>query len=83
MRDFHIAAFKRYDQNSFVSCPVHDTAASKFCVSYPGMPFSSSTIDFDTLFQAQEIMRALNAAFEAGKSAKLRELRNFLGLGPS
>jgi len=75
-----VTAWKRHGERHLTHCGIDDEEAIKFEVSYSGMVYQCCTLDFDNLFQAQRVVSALNNSFEAGKVAKLAELRNFLGV---
>jgi len=61
-------------------CPLEDPDAFVWEISYSGTKYSTTTLDCNSLFRAQEVQRALECSFKAGGKAKLAELRAFIGV---
>ena len=68
------------DGKNLVVCEKTDELAEKYDVSFPGMVYASSVLTYDNLHDAEEVQRALERCFEAGKKYKLAELRKFIGV---
>lgn len=62
-------------------CERDDPAATRWSVGYPGMPYTCSTLDFDSKYMAEKVEHALTLCFEAGGRAKIRDFRRFIGVG--
>ena len=73
------AAKRAEDPMYLLSCLPDDPAAIQFSISYPGMPYSCSTVDLDSRYAAENVQRALERVFEAGKRAAKQELRSWIG----
>lgn len=75
-----VQAWKKTDDGEYLTpCDFNDSSAVKFDVKYAGAPYGMA-IHFGDKLPAEDVCRALNACHEAGKLAKLAELRKFLGL---
>lgn len=77
---FQITYWKRHpDQHaSLVACDKDDPDACRFDVSYPGMMYSSSTVEFDSKFEAESFVHVLHRVYNAGRQASRRELKRWL-----
>jgi len=81
MTPANIRAWKPAEDPGYITpCAEDDPNAKEFRVDYAGMGNSSCYLKFDSLYRARETVSALNAVFEAGKKAKLAEVREFLGV---
>lgn len=61
-----------------VICSPTDKEATSFSLSYPGMMYSCSTLEFDSLYKAESVAHALERCFLAGKQAAKIELREWM-----
>lgn len=77
----YIRAWKPY-RGGGMPTGIDDPEATEFKVSYKGMPFSCSTIDFKTRGEAEDTARALVACHAHGKREAMRDLRQFIGVPP-
>lgn len=74
-----ITAWKPSDREGYVTvCDKDDPEAFRWEVSYPNS--YNTTLDFDTLFQAERVLGALSNAFEYGKTVAMTDLRRFIGV---
>lgn len=76
-----LKALKRHSENEqwLQACQPDDPEATHFQVSYPGMPFSCSQLEFDNRYRAERTMEAIDAAFAAGQREAFKELRRLIG----
>lgn len=61
-----------------VACDLADPKATQFEVYYHNA--YQNKLHFTSLFSAQDVARALDNEFEAGKKQQLADLRNYLGI---
>lgn len=75
--------------NHLTSCPIDDKDATHFRLGYPGMQYSSSTIDFMqedypregmARYRAEQTKHAIERAFAAGRRSYAKDLRAFIGV---
>lgn len=64
--------------NFSTPCSVDDARATSFEIRHPWQTHQSNTIRFDSLLVAQQVQRAIAAAFKAGGRYKMAKLREFL-----
>ncbi|HEX4302889.1 MAG TPA: hypothetical protein VHZ78_08845 [Rhizomicrobium sp.] len=67
--------------DGLLACEPGDILAVAWDVRYPGS-FFGMPLQFEDRHQAERIAHALSVAFRAGGEAKLRELRQFIGILP-
>lgn len=65
--------------NTQTSCDKNDPDATSFEVHYPGMKYSSSALEVDSLFKAELLAHAFVCCYSAGKSAAKKEFRDWIG----
>ena len=85
-----ISALKRIAAGDTLrSCAVDDADAVFFRVSYRGMRYTSSTIDFRqedyphagmARHRAEQVVSALISSYHAGRQGYARDLRAFMGV---
>lgn len=75
-----IRGWKPYGANKEamnVVCPVDDPECTRWEVVGPGSPHWSP-IECPSLYWAQQLEAAFTAAFNAGRAARAKELRDFI-----
>ena len=74
----NIQAWKIYEDSNLIACDLDDPDAIKFCIRYPNT--FQSTLDFETLRDAEKTCRVLNRMFGLGVEAGKKQVRTALGL---
>lgn len=76
-----IKAWKKIEEGKLAACELEDPEATKFSISYlvHGAGFFGD-VEFDSLYLAQNVLRAMQSAYTTGKHDAFAELRNLIGV---
>jgi hypothetical protein len=59
-------------------CKIDDPAASEFRIIYPNAPYGMSLDCCKSAYQARSVLAAMQCCFEAGKTARSKEISELL-----